>query len=66
MKENFTSYNKSELHYKVKVIFFFISQIKIYWLNVSISFVSLYIKVNRTQVVDRGKPAWFVRNENVR
>ena len=33
----FTFYNKNGLHYQVKTIFFIISQIKIYWFNVSIS-----------------------------
>jgi hypothetical protein len=33
----FTFYNKTGLHHKAKVILFIISQIKIYWLNVSIS-----------------------------
>ena len=33
---DYLTYNKNGLHYKVKVVFFFISQIKIYWLNVCI------------------------------
>ena len=52
-----TFYNKNGIHYKVKVIFFFILQIKICWLNVSNSF---FIKIKRPQIADRGKPDRFV------
>ena len=50
----FTFYNKNVLHYKIKVIFFFISQININWFNVSINF---FIQIKCPQVAERGKPA---------
>jgi hypothetical protein len=50
----FTFYNKNVLHYKVKVIFFVISQRYINWFNVSITF---FIQIQRPQVTERGKPA---------
>ena len=59
MKKEFVGYiafyNKNGLHYKVKVIFFVISQIKIHWFNVSISvFTFLYQNKNEA---DRWKSA---------
>jgi len=56
-----TFYNKNWLQYKVKVIFFFTSLIKIYWLNVSILFLSFHIKIKRPRVAERGKPALCFR-----
>ena len=43
----FTFYNKTVFYYKVKIIFFFISQIQIYWLHVYISIFSIGIKLKR-------------------
>jgi hypothetical protein len=38
-----------------RIIVFFISQIKIYWLNVSFSFLfPFHIKIKGTYVVDKG------------
>ena len=55
----FTFYNKNELHCKDKVIVFFISQDKFYWLNVSISF-DFFVKIKHPLVGDREKPAQFL------
>ena len=56
----FTFYNKNWVHYKVKVIFFITSLIKIYWLNVSIRLFFSY-KNKTSRVAERGKQALFLR-----
>ena len=60
------SYKQLEVKMKiVKVIVFFISQIKNYSLHVSISLFSIHIKIKRPQVAACWKEARMFWNEEV-